>query len=83
MALSELEKYEEAVKSFNEVLKHDPNNTDALYFKGDALNSLEDNEGALDCIEKLLKIEPNDENAWNLKGIIFMELGKPESNKML
>ncbi|MGI6481677.1 MAG: hypothetical protein ACOX08_00175 [Methanobacterium sp.] len=25
-----------------------------------------------------MKIEPNDEDAWNLKGIIFMELGKPE-----
>jgi tetratricopeptide (TPR) repeat protein len=56
--LSELGKYEEAMKCIDKALEIDPNNTYTWYEKGNALFGLRKYEAAIDAYGELLKIDP-------------------------
>ena len=70
------DKAQEAIKCFDKVLKAEPKNKDAWYYKGIALVYLQKLKEAIDCFDKVLKIEPQHKDAWYDKGDIFGMLGK-------
>lgn len=49
-----------ALRAINDYLKRDPENTDALFLKGDALTRLGRNAEALETADEGLKINAND-----------------------
>jgi len=65
----EKEKYKEAVKYFDKVLKIDSKNIDALNGKGVALLFLIKPKEATTYFDKALKIDPKSTDALNGKGI--------------
>lgn len=72
------EDFEEAIQLFDEILKTDKNNLDAIYGKGNAFFLLGNFEKALKCFDKYLRINPEDEYAWNYKGIVLFNLENPK-----
>ncbi|MBU7045821.1 MAG: tetratricopeptide repeat protein, partial [Theionarchaea archaeon] len=72
------EKYEDAVKHFDEVIMMDSDHFKAWNYKGIALGNLGRYEEALTCFDKAIKIKPDYEIAWNGKGIALGNLGRYE-----
>lgn len=79
--LSESGKNQEAIELFDNVLKLDSNNVDALLNKGIALNDSEDYENAMECLDKVLKLDPDNIDARNIKGYSLRNSG--ENNKAI
>jgi len=50
---------EEAVKTYNAVIKIDPNNVEALYNKSVLLNAKGDTEEAIKLLDRLMKKAPD------------------------
>ena len=71
-------RFEEALISYDKVLKIDPRSVDALNGKGLILNQLGKYEEAITWFDKALEINPNFVNALNNKGIALANLGKYE-----
>jgi tetratricopeptide (TPR) repeat protein len=71
-------RFEEALISFDKVLKIDPRIVDALNGKGLILNQLGKYEEAITWFDKALKIDPDFANALDNKGITLSNLGKYE-----
>ena len=63
-----LGKYDEAIQYYDKALQVDPNYTDALNNKGDALYDLDKYDEAIQIFDKALQIDPNDTDALNSKG---------------
>jgi tetratricopeptide (TPR) repeat protein len=70
------EKWEVALKRFNQVIKFDTKFIKAWNYKGVALYKLEKYEEALACHDKTLEINPSSDFAWNGKGDALRRLGK-------
>lgn len=72
----ELEEYDLALQVFDNVLKIDPNNISALYYKSEIYLEQEKFNPALFYAEKVLEFEPKNIQALNNKGEAFAGLGK-------
>lgn len=72
-----------SVELLDEVLKTDPKNLRALYFKGIALQHLGNAEAAVSCFQKVVDERPNDGVAWYLLGMCKQRLGQPCERELL
>ena len=66
--LNNLNKYEEAIKSFNMALEIRPSLAIAWYNKGSALVAIGEYEEAMKSFDTGIAINPNDPKAWYHKG---------------
>lgn len=78
-ALLKLEKYAEAVTSYNQVLQAEPNNSFVLTQKCQALSQIGNNEDAISECEQALRVNGNWGNttpatAWYNRGLAFSKL---------
>ena len=69
MALMQKNQPKGAISLFNKILKQEPENTEALYNKGLALNQIKKYSDAVTCFDKLLQI-----NSKELKPLTIKEL---------
>jgi tetratricopeptide (TPR) repeat protein len=76
--LGELERYEEALKCFDEALEINNKDGNIWNNKGLALYQLGRYEEALKCFDEALKINPKDGNALKNKIITLSKLGRYE-----
>ena len=77
-ALFELERYEEALTSYDKVIKLNPDHSNAWTNKGATLNELERYEEALTSYDKAIELNPDNSNAWSNKGATFNNLERYE-----
>lgn len=75
-----LHQYPEALNSFNEALKLNPNKSMGWNNKGYALAKLGQYDEALSCIDRSLDLYPENDFALNSKGYIFAESGKTKES---
>ena len=59
-----LEKYEKAIKCYDEIIKINPNCSEAYYNKGIALYNLNRKDEVLKCYDKIIEINPNYSDAY-------------------
>ena len=78
LSLSNLGKYEEAIKSYDKVLEIDPDSLYVCNSKGSALNYLGKYEEAVKSYDRALEIDPNIIVAWYNRGLSLSNLGKYE-----
>lgn len=76
--LLELRQLEDALESFQNVIKIQPKNAEGWEGRGDALRQLERNQAALAAYDKSLQLRPNDSETWNKKGRALYKQGSPE-----
>ena len=76
MALEVLERYEDAIASFDKAIEFNPNSYKAFNSKGYLLVQLERDEEALESFEQALKIQPNYANAYYNKAICYSLQGQ-------
>ena len=67
------EKLEDAAQVFEQVLRIDPKNVDALLKLGYARFHLDDHSDALRVYDKILDIDVTNAEAWNLKALVHYE----------
>lgn len=67
------ERLEDAVRVFDQVLKIDPNNTDALLKLGYSKFHLDDYAGALQAYDRVLEVDVANPDAWNLKSLVHYQ----------
>jgi len=67
------EQYERAIASYDEALKHQPNQDGAWNNRGIALGKLERYEEAIASYDEALRINPDDD-VWHKRGLAFAEL---------
>ncbi|MFU2207250.1 tetratricopeptide repeat protein [Solidesulfovibrio sp. C21] len=78
LELYHLNKFEEAIKSFDKAIVIDSNNAHAWNDKGNALANLCQNEYALEAYEEAIVIDNSYAYAWNGKGTVLEKLGRSE-----
>ncbi|MEM1281551.1 MAG: tetratricopeptide repeat protein, partial [Cyanobacteria bacterium P01_H01_bin.152] len=78
ITLGKLERYEDAISSFDEALKHKPDDHKAWYNRGIALDELGHYEDAIMSYNKALKHKPGYHEAWNNRGIALSNLKRYE-----
>ncbi|PSB41150.1 hypothetical protein C7B80_31550 [Cyanosarcina cf. burmensis CCALA 770] len=76
--LSAAKEYEEAIASYDQALKINPNNNDAWHSRGYALSNVGRYEEAIASYDQALKINPNNNNAWYNRGIVLRKLERYE-----
>jgi tetratricopeptide (TPR) repeat protein len=62
------------LKCYNNVIKLDPKNEDALILKGDILETLGKYEESLICYDQALTFSKNNSSLWNNKGYVLRKL---------
>jgi tetratricopeptide (TPR) repeat protein len=67
------ERLEDAVRVFDQVLRLDPSNTDALLKLGYSKFHLDDYAGALQAYDRVLDIDVANSEAWNLKSLVHYQ----------
>jgi tetratricopeptide (TPR) repeat protein len=67
------ERLEDAVKVFDQVLRLDPINTEALLKLGYSKFHLDDYAGALQAYDRVLDIDVANSEAWNLKSLVHYQ----------
>ncbi len=67
------EKLEEASRTFEMILRIDPNDVDALLKLGYARFHLEDYTESMRAYDKVLDIDVTNADAWNLKSLVYYE----------
>jgi tetratricopeptide (TPR) repeat protein len=67
------EKLEEAVRVFDQLLRIDPSNIDALLKLGYSKFHLDDYAGALQAYDRVLDIDVANSEAWNLKSLVHYQ----------
>jgi tetratricopeptide (TPR) repeat protein len=70
-----LEKYEEAIRSYDKAIEIDSNNFEVWFNKGYSLGKLSRYGEALLCLDNAAEINPNDADTWNNKGWSLHHLG--------
>src|SRR3989338_1587787 len=76
--LFDLERYDEAISYYDQVLEIDPDDVVALTNKGLALRNLERYEEAISYYDRVLEIDPNDALVLNNKGVALYNLDRNE-----
>jgi tetratricopeptide (TPR) repeat protein len=74
--VSNLNKYDEAIKAFEKAIEVNPNDLDAWYNKGVALGKLCKFDEAIKAYDKAIEINPNDSDVWYNKGLALDSLNK-------
>jgi len=67
------EKLEEASRSFEMILRTDPNDVEAMLKLGYSRFHLDDYSGAMRVYDKILDIDITNSEAWNLKSLVYYE----------
>jgi tetratricopeptide (TPR) repeat protein len=67
------ERLEDAVKVFDQIIRIEPNNTDALLKLGYSKFHLDDYAGALKAYDRVLEIDVANAEAWNLKSLVHYQ----------
>ena len=75
-ALGSLERYEEAVESFECALEFNPDDPTTWNNRGTSLGSLERYEEAVESFERALELKPDLTKAWTNRGNALDELGR-------
>ena len=70
-----------AEKFYDETLKQNPNNLDALNNLGMLLNQKGKTQKAKNCLKKAIKINPNYDVSYNNLGLVLKQLGEYKSAK--
>lgn len=68
--------YYQAKEHMNKVLSLNPENMNALYYRGIARGFIGDHEGAFNDFNKVLKMDPNNKNAQFNRGASKVLMGK-------
>lgn len=68
-----------AVGLYNQVLKQDPGNLEALHQKGIALNQMKKYTDTVTCADHTLSMYPDDAIAHNCKGVALAEMGDTQT----
>ena len=68
--------YRQAIMIYDEILKNQPENIQALKMKGLSLNNLNEHTSALKQYHKALRIDPNDSTVLTAMGVSFGSLGE-------
>jgi tetratricopeptide (TPR) repeat protein len=76
--LGRLERYEEAIASFDHALKLKPDYSEGWNSRGVALGNLGCHEEAIASFDHALKLKPDDHQAWNNRGVILGNLRRHE-----
>ncbi|MYH03603.1 MAG: tetratricopeptide repeat protein, partial [Cenarchaeum sp. SB0675_bin_21] len=77
-SMNNLERYDEAIKCFDEALSMDSNNAEAYYLKGISMDRLGRYAEAIECCDAALKIDPDHVEARYVKDIATKSLPKSE-----
>jgi len=72
--LIDLGYFDEGIVRLDSVLEMDPENVDALIFKGTALEQKDQLKDALACFDKSLEILPRNKIAWDYKGYVLYKM---------
>ena len=67
--------YRQAIMIYDEILKNQPDNIQALKMKGLSLNNLDEHTSALKQYHKALQIDPNESTVLTAMGVSFGSLG--------
>jgi tetratricopeptide (TPR) repeat protein len=78
LCLTELQRYSEAIASYDKALSIKPDKHDAWFNRGIALYKLGKYEQAIASYDKALSIKPDKHEAWNNRGIALYKLGEYE-----
>jgi tetratricopeptide (TPR) repeat protein len=76
ISLSSLGRQEEALASFEQALRLDPNHANAHNNRGNVLLQLGRQEEALASFEQALRLDPNHAGTHNNRGIVLRDLGR-------
>ena len=76
--LRDLKRYTEALAAYDEVLRLDPRDTDAYFYKGIALGELTQHEEELEAYEQALRLNPKNAVAYINKGTALAGLKRYE-----
>ena len=76
VALGDLGKHDEALKSYERAIEINPNDAEAWYNKGAVLGNLGKHDEALKCFDKAIEINPNDAEAYGSLGITLLYLSQ-------
>jgi len=71
-------KYDEAIKSYEECIRLNPNYASAWYDKGLALKDQGNYTEALEYFEKTLELDPKNAMAYYAKGVALKSLGRTD-----
>ena len=74
LALSNLNKFEEAIASWNNAIKINPNYAEAFYNQGNAYLELKKFNSALESYNQAIKIKPDYKQAYNNRGNVLKDL---------
>jgi len=80
-SLRRWERFENALKPYDEALSINPNDTTALNNKGVELTGQKRYGKAIECFNKTIEIEPQDAAAWHNKGVVLKKQKKREKAK--
>lgn len=72
----ESQEFQKVIVLFDEVLKIDPDNEDAFYFKGNAQLNLGYFDDAIKNFDHALELNPDDVDAHNDRGVAYSSLGE-------
>jgi tetratricopeptide (TPR) repeat protein len=78
IALYQLGRYEEAIESYEQALKHKPNSHEAWINRGMALDELGRYDKAIESYEQALKHKPNSHEAWYNRGVALDKFARYE-----
>lgn len=78
VSLRELGRREEALASYEQALRLDPNNAHAHNNRGNVLRKLGRRKEALASYEQALRLDPNSVHAHSNRGLVLRELGRRE-----
>ncbi len=75
-ALLDQEKYDEAIKAYDEAIRLDPNHAAAWILKGGALAKQGKYDEAIKIIDEAIRLDPKVAAAWGLKGVVLHNQSK-------
>lgn len=76
VALMNLERSDEAMKSFDQALEMEPNDLIAWLGKGKVMTQANRFDEAIFCFDKAIELNPNTAAAWHGKGMALQKMGR-------